>query len=55
MEEILNRWNQQLDQYTREFHRQAVEVQKWDRVILENSYGVRVCDSEVYLLIVLTC
>ncbi|TPX68215.1 hypothetical protein SpCBS45565_g03258 [Spizellomyces sp. 'palustris'] len=46
MEEILQRWNQELDQCTKEFHRQAVEVQNWDRIILENSYSIsKLCEQ----------
>ncbi|KAL1918902.1 uncharacterized protein VTP21DRAFT_2283 [Calcarisporiella thermophila] len=36
MEEILNRWSAELDSCVREFHKQAVDVAEWDRILIEN-------------------
>jgi hypothetical protein len=40
IEDILNKWQQDLDQCTKDFHRQAVEVQGWDRVLIENGHAI---------------
>lgn len=40
MEEILNKWTKELDSYSAEFHRQAVEVAEWDRELIENGSKV---------------
>ena len=34
--EIIAKWNQDLEGYSKEFHSQAIQVQKWDVQILEN-------------------
>lgn len=36
MEEISNKWSQDLDLYTKEFHGLANEVQSWDRLLIDN-------------------
>ena len=40
MEEILNKWQLELDQATRDFHKQAVEIMQWDRMLIENGHTV---------------
>jgi nuclear pore complex protein Nup62 len=40
MEEILSKWTKELDSYSAEFHRQAVEVAEWDRELIENGSKV---------------
>ena len=39
-QEILNRWNHDLDNYTKEFHKVAVQVSMQDRQLLENGFNV---------------
>lgn len=41
MEEIVNRWNNELDTQAREFAKYANEVSAWDRTLIENSNYVR--------------
>ncbi|KAJ3119428.1 anterior pharynx defective 1 [Nowakowskiella sp. JEL0407] len=36
MEEILNKWTSELDMYSKDFHRVAVQVSQWDEVLLRN-------------------
>ncbi|RKO89383.1 Nsp1-like C-terminal region-domain-containing protein, partial [Blyttiomyces helicus] len=46
MEDILNKWKTQLDTYTKEFHKQALEVRRWDYAILENGAKIsRLCEQ----------
>ena len=40
MQDIVNKWNQDLEVQTREFHKMAQQVSKWDRVVLENGSKV---------------
>ncbi|KAI9352999.1 hypothetical protein DFJ73DRAFT_759787 [Zopfochytrium polystomum] len=40
MEEILNKWQLELDQCTRDFHRQAEEIMRWDRMLIENGHTI---------------
>jgi len=37
MEEIINSWDSELEDYAIIFRKQALEVAKWDRVLLENN------------------
>ncbi|KAJ3368554.1 hypothetical protein HDU91_000466 [Kappamyces sp. JEL0680] len=36
LEDMINKWSSELDTYTREFHRQAIQVQKWDHALVSN-------------------
>jgi nuclear pore complex protein Nup62 len=36
LEDIVNKWNSELDLYTREFHSQAIQIQKWDNSLIQN-------------------
>jgi nuclear pore complex protein Nup62 len=36
VEDILYKWSTELDNYTREFQRQAIQIQKWDQAIVSN-------------------
>jgi nuclear pore complex protein Nup62 len=42
MQEILNKWNQDLDNYTKEFHKTAVQVSNQDRQLLDNGFNVNI-------------
>lgn len=44
MEDILKKWNAELDLQTGEFHKIGQQVSRWDRVILEN--GTKI--SKIY-------
>lgn len=37
MEEVINTWDSELEEYAVLFRKQALEVAKWDRVLLENN------------------
>jgi nuclear pore complex protein Nup62 len=37
VEEIINMWNSELEEDAITFRRQAIEIAKWDRILLENS------------------
>jgi len=41
MEEIINSWHSELEDYAIIFRKQALEVAKWDRVLLENNDKVK--------------
>lgn len=47
MEEILNKWTKELDLYSAEFHRQAVEVAEWDRELIENGSKISNLNNDV--------
>ncbi|KAJ1980769.1 FG-nucleoporin nsp1 [Dimargaris xerosporica] len=36
LDDVVNKWTVQLNDCTREFHRQAVDVAKWDQALLDN-------------------
>ena len=46
LEQIVTKWKGDLDIYSKEFHRLAVEISNRDMIILENGYQVK------YLLII---
>ncbi|KAJ3211488.1 FG-nucleoporin nsp1 [Entophlyctis luteolus] len=40
LDEMLTKWQQDLDNCTKDFHRQAVEVSLWDRMLIENGHDI---------------
>ena len=42
VEEIVNKWSQDLETHVREFNKFASEVHVWDRALMENGNSVRV-------------
>lgn len=46
MEDILNLWTKELEKQTKDFHRQASQVAKWDQQLIEN--GNKVIDIFVF-------
>ncbi|KAJ1656665.1 FG-nucleoporin nsp1 [Dispira simplex] len=46
LESILNKWTQDLNIATREFHRQAVDVAHWDKALLDNGQLISQLYSE---------
>ncbi|KAJ1961551.1 FG-nucleoporin nsp1 [Dispira parvispora] len=46
LESILNKWTQDLNTATREFHRQAVDVAHWDKALLDNGQLISQLYSE---------
>ncbi|KAL3897250.1 MAG: hypothetical protein SGCHY_003545 [Lobulomycetales sp.] len=47
MQDILNRWNHDLDNYTKEFHKLAVQVSVQDRQLLENGFNISKLFQEI--------
>ncbi|EGF82841.1 hypothetical protein BATDEDRAFT_86302 [Batrachochytrium dendrobatidis JAM81] len=47
LEDILNKWNTDLESYTQNFRSQATELQKWDRIILENGATISMLYNEL--------
>jgi nuclear pore complex protein Nup62 len=41
MEDILNLWTKELEKQTKDFHKQANQVAKWDQQLIENGNKVR--------------
>lgn len=40
MEDILNMWTKELEKQTKDFHKQASQVAKWDQQLIENGNKV---------------
>lgn len=40
MEDILNLWTKELEKQTKDFHKQANQVAKWDQQLIENGNKV---------------
>jgi len=48
MEDILNKWTTELNRYHTEFQRVAVDVGKWDQMIIQNGAQV----SYIYIFVI---
>ncbi|KAJ1547658.1 FG-nucleoporin nsp1, partial [Nowakowskiella sp. JEL0078] len=47
MEDILNKWTGDLDMYSKEFHRVAVQVAQWDEVLVRNGDQISDLNNEL--------
>jgi nuclear pore complex protein Nup62 len=50
LEDILNKWSSDLDTYTKEFHRQAVQVIQWDKSLIQHGTKVQKLYQEIQAL-----
>ncbi|KAJ3377560.1 FG-nucleoporin nsp1 [Lobulomyces angularis] len=47
MQDILNKWTNDLETNTREFHKLAEDIKHWDRILLENGYLISNLFNEI--------
>jgi len=53
MEDILNKWTTELNHYHTEFQKMAVNVGKWDQMIIQNGAQVSYYNYFIFLNIIL--